>query len=205
MILLHIKKFAIVLAMLAIAVQPLAQVSVSALTAVEACDQFNPAVAANIVANTDTTELQAQYDGCVSCTNALANSVVLAGTFYKLFFIGYFIPVLPDGCTKPVKIPASGTNPERFISVPLPLTLIIRTILRVYSFIASLAIYLLLLALLVIATRWIVGGLSGSGQYADVKRDARNLVLALFIILIISTLVFELLRIIGVNESILTT
>jgi hypothetical protein len=132
--------------------------------------------------NNYLADLQKEFDSCKLCNENLGPATT-GGTFYKLFYLGNFIPVVPAKCTGSIN-----------------LSLLTRVILRVYSFIASIAIYLLFVAIAIIAVRWVVGGLNG-GEYAKNKDDLRNLVVALFIILIISTMIFELLRAIGLNES----
>lgn len=129
-------------------------------------------------------QLADQAASCIACKEVLKKSYITSKSFYKLFNIGNFIPVVPSAC-KP----------------PQPISLMIFQILRVYAFIASLALYLIILALIIIAVKWTVGGVSTNSNMGNIKKSATNLVFALVIILTISTLVMELLRAVGVNEN----
>ena len=124
-----------------------------------------------------------QAASCIACKTVLKKSYITATQFYKLFNIGNFIPVVPSQC-----------------KLPQPISLIVFQILRVYGFIASLSLYLIVLSLIIIAVRWTIGGISTKTNM-DIKRNATNLIFALIIVLTISTLLFELLRAIGVNEN----
>lgn len=143
-----------------------------------------PSPTAGYTPTTQVDIVKELHDQAVSCDNCSRNlgAPISGGSFWKLFYLGFFIPVVPSECT--------GT---------LPLSLLIRMIIRVYAFIASVAINLLVLALLIIAIRWVISGL-GSQNY-QVMKEAQNTFIALFIILIISTLIFELLRTVGFDES----
>jgi len=123
---------------------------------------------------------------CVACKNVVKGGFVTGAQFYKLFALGNFIPVVPAQCVD-----------------QLPLNLLIFVIMRVYSFIAALALSLIILAMVIISLRWVANGV-GSKEAYNVKTNITNLTIALATILIISTLIFELLRAIGINEAALT-
>jgi hypothetical protein len=140
---------------------------------------------ANEYYNTQKVNAKAARE-CRDCKNVVKNGFVNGATFYKLFNLGNFIPVVPQECVN-----------------QLPINLGIFVVMRVYSFIASLALSLIILALIIISVRWTVNGM-GSKETYNIKSNVTNLTIALATILVISTLIFELLRAIGIDEKVLT-
>lgn len=134
----------------------------------------------NTPGNTELWDCQDKQDKI--CFNAIFvdNGLGISG----LANPARFIPLVPSACKGPMKI-----------------NLIIPMLMRTYNFLASIGVALLLIAIAVIGIRWLVGSFSETGGYLNVKKDLKNVFIALFILLSVSTLIFELVKLLGFDPA----
>jgi hypothetical protein len=106
-------------------------------------------------------------------------------TGFAIFNIGNVIPVIPARC----------------FSTALGLELLPNAIGRLYAFIAGIGIYLITTGIIINGVYWVVSGIDNEYNTTTLLKNIRSLFFSVFILLVISTLILNILNSIGYDST----